>query len=72
MRTNFHYQYGDFAAFLGIATLRLRKDNGDIAERISQGIESLNKLVMSLVRIVISLTPYGILALADPWRRLPA
>ena len=32
-----------FAAFLGIATLRLRKDNGDIAERISQGIESLNK-----------------------------
>lgn len=52
-----------FAAFLGIATLRLRKDNGDIAERISQGIESLNKLVMSLVRIVISLTPYGILAL---------
>lgn len=52
-----------FAAFLGIATLRLRKDNGDIAERISQGIESLNKLVMSLVKIVISLTPYGILAL---------
>ncbi|MGR3808095.1 hypothetical protein SAMN05660772_00827 [Pasteurella testudinis DSM 23072] len=52
-----------FAAFLGIATLRLRKDNGDIAERISQGIDSLNKLVMSLVRIIISLTPYGILAL---------
>ncbi|TNH04169.1 L-cystine transporter [Testudinibacter sp. TR-2022] len=52
-----------FAAFLGIATLRLRKDNADIAERISQGTESLNKLVMSLVRIIINLTPYGILAL---------
>lgn len=52
-----------FAAFLGIATLRLRQQNGDTAERITQGIDSLNKLVMSLVRIIISLTPYGILAL---------
>ncbi|MDH3000012.1 L-cystine transporter tcyP [Chelonobacter oris] len=52
-----------FAAFLGIATLRLRKENSDTAERITQGIDSLNKLVMSLVRIIISLTPYGILAL---------
>ncbi|MFZ7216654.1 L-cystine transporter [Avibacterium avium] len=52
-----------FAAFLGVAILRIRQDNEELADRLSQGVESLNKLVMSLVRVVIRLTPYGVLAL---------
>lgn len=52
-----------FSAFLGVATLSLRKDNPQLGERITQGVESLNQLIMRVVRFVIRLTPYGVFAL---------
>lgn len=52
-----------FAALLGFATLKVNQADNTIGERLRQGIESLNKLIMSLVRIIIHLTPYGVLAL---------
>ncbi|MCK3657165.1 L-cystine transporter tcyP [Pasteurellaceae bacterium Pebbles2] len=52
-----------FSAFLGVAALSLRKENEELGNRIAQGVESLNQLVMRLVRFVIRLTPYGIFAL---------
>lgn len=52
-----------FSAFLGVAILSLRKDKPEIAERLAQGVESLNQLVARLVRFIIRLTPYGVFAL---------
>ncbi|TCK01578.1 hypothetical protein EV694_0194 [Volucribacter psittacicida] len=52
-----------FSAFLGVASLSLRKENPQLGERIAQGVESLNQLIMRVVRFVIRLTPYGVLAL---------
>ena len=52
-----------FAALLGLAVLALRRDNPEVGERVLKGIESLQQLIMRLVRIVIRLTPYGVLAL---------
>lgn len=52
-----------FSALLGIATLSLAKEKPELGERIRQGVETLNQLIMRLVRLVIRLTPYGILAL---------
>ncbi|AWW34630.1 L-cystine transporter [Mannheimia varigena] len=52
-----------FSALLGFAALSLGKEDRDLGERIAQGVETLNKLVMRLVRFVIRLTPYGVFAL---------
>ena len=52
-----------FSAFLGVAALSLRKEDQSLGDRIAQGVDTLNKLVMRLVRFVIRLTPYGVLAL---------
>lgn len=52
-----------FSAFLGVAALSLRKEDQSLGDRIAQGVDTLNKLVMSLVRFVIRLTPYGVFAL---------
>lgn len=52
-----------FSAFLGVAALSLGKEDKALGERIAQGVETLNKLVMRLVRFVIRLTPYGVFAL---------
>lgn len=52
-----------FSAFLGVAALSLRKEDQSLGDRISQGVDTLNKLVMRLVRFVIRLTPYGVFAL---------
>lgn len=52
-----------FSAFLGVATLSLGKEDHALGERIAQGVETLNKLIMRLVRFVIRLTPYGVFAL---------
>ncbi|SUB33220.1 sodium/dicarboxylate symporter family protein (SDF) [[Pasteurella] mairii] len=52
-----------FSAFLGIAALSLGKEDAALGERIAQGVETLNKLVMRMVRFVIRLTPYGVFAL---------
>lgn len=52
-----------FSAFLGIAALSLRKEDEALGERIAQGVDTLNKFIMRLVRFVIRLTPYGVFAL---------
>ena len=52
-----------FPALLGVAALSLGKEDQALGERIAQGVETLNKLVMRLVRFVIRLTPYGVFAL---------
>ncbi len=52
-----------FSALLGIAVLSLRKEDEALGERIAQGVDTLNKLIMRLVRFVIRLTPYGVFAL---------
>lgn len=52
-----------FSGFLGFAALSLGKEDKDLGERIAQGVDTLNKLIMRLVRFVIRLTPYGVFAL---------
>ena len=52
-----------FSAFLGVAALSVRKEDQSLGDRIAQGVDTLNKLVMRLVRFVIRLTPYGVFAL---------
>lgn len=52
-----------FAALLGLAVLSLRRENPEMGERVLKGIETLQALIMRLVRTVIRLTPYGVLAL---------
>src|SRR5690606_35719774 len=52
-----------FAALLGMAALALRREAPEVGERVLAGIETLQRLVMRLVRMVIRLTPYGVLAL---------
>jgi uncharacterized protein len=52
-----------FAALLGLAVLSLRKDKPEVGDRILQGIDTFQHLILRLVRIVIRLTPYGVLAL---------
>ena len=52
-----------FAVMLGLAALALRKDNPELGERVLKGIEAFQALVLRLVRMVIRLTPYGVLAL---------
>lgn len=52
-----------FAAFLGFSLLSVRRRKPDIAENITKGIDAIYELVMGVVRIVLRLTPYGILAI---------
>ncbi|WP_445116137.1 L-cystine transporter [Acinetobacter sp. WZC-1] len=52
-----------FATFLGIAGIKLMKDDAEKGQRIVTAIETLQSWVMKLVRLVMSLTPYGVFAL---------
>lgn len=52
-----------FAVFLGIAALQLAKDDREKGSRVLAFIEILQAWVMKLVRLVMKLTPYGVLAL---------
>lgn len=52
-----------FAAFLGVAALKLLKDDAAKGERVLTAIDTLQSWVMKLVRLVMQLTPYGVLAL---------
>ncbi|SQI40969.1 Transporter of cystine tcyP [Leminorella richardii] len=52
-----------FAAFLGVASLQLLKDDEVKGQRVLTAIDTLQSWVMKLVRLVIKLTPYGVLAL---------
>ena len=52
-----------FATFLGVASLQLLKDDKPKGERVLVAIDTLQARVMKLVRLVMKLTPYGVLAL---------
>lgn len=52
-----------FAVFLGMAALKLLADDKSKGERVIAGIDVLQSWVMKLVRLVMQLTPYGVLAL---------
>ncbi|KKH69610.1 hypothetical protein DU75_10205, partial [Methanosarcina mazei] len=52
-----------FAAFIGIATLGVRKKKPESAEFFTKLIVSLHDVVMRLVTLILRLTPFGVLAL---------
>ncbi|AIU72758.1 L-cystine transporter tcyP [Hafnia alvei FB1] len=52
-----------FAAILGTAALQLLKDDEVKGKRVLTAIDTLQSLVMKLVRQIMKLTPYGVLAL---------
>lgn len=52
-----------FAVFLGIAGIQLIKDSTEKGQRIIIAIETIQAWVMKLVRLIMSLTPYGVFAL---------
>ncbi|MBP6121824.1 MULTISPECIES: L-cystine transporter [Providencia] len=52
-----------FAAFLGVAALQLFKDDKERGEKALAAIDVLQAWVMKLVRLVMRLTPYGVMAL---------
>jgi uncharacterized protein len=52
-----------FGTLLGLAALGVRREVPELGKRIVATIEALQHLVMRLVRMVIRLTPYGVLAL---------
>ncbi|WP_255723671.1 L-cystine transporter [Sporosarcina sp. ACRSL] len=52
-----------FAAFLGFSYLALTRRDEKNAELVKKGIDAIYSLVMGVVRIVLRLTPYGILAI---------
>jgi L-cystine uptake protein TcyP (sodium:dicarboxylate symporter family) len=52
-----------FATFLGIAGIHLIRDDAVKGQRIVTAIETLQAWVMKLVRLVMTLTPYGVFAL---------
>lgn len=52
-----------FAAFLGFAYLALVRRDEENATLVKKGIDAVYSLVMGVVRIVLRLTPYGILAI---------
>lgn len=52
-----------FAGFVGLAYLSLRRRDEAAAEHFARLVEALYGIVMGMVRIVIRLTPYGVMAL---------
>ncbi|WP_172370706.1 cation:dicarboxylate symporter family transporter [Sporosarcina jiandibaonis] len=52
-----------FAAFLGFAYLAVSRREPENAATVKKGIDAIYSLIMGIVRIVLRLTPYGILAI---------
>lgn len=52
-----------FAAFLGFAYLQLRRKDEETANTVKKGVDAIYGLTMGVVRIVLQLTPYGVLAI---------
>lgn len=52
-----------FAAFLGFAYIGLVRKEPEHATTVKKGIDAIYGLIMGVVRIVLRLTPYGILAI---------
>lgn len=53
-----------FAVLLGVAAIALRRDDPEAGARVVRGVETLQALVLRLVRLVVRLTPWGVAALA--------
>lgn len=52
-----------FATFLGIAAIMLMKDDPAKGQRVVAAIDTLQAWIMRLVRLIMTFTPYGVLAL---------
>lgn len=52
-----------FAAFIGVATVGIRKKKEESAQTFTKFLNSLHDVVMRMVTVVLRLTPYGVLAL---------
>ncbi|MGX9136253.1 L-cystine transporter [Rummeliibacillus sp. JY-2-4R] len=52
-----------FAAFLGFGYLAVKRKDAKTADLIKTGIDAIYALVMQVVKIVLRLTPFGILAI---------
>lgn len=52
-----------FAAFLGFAYLGVRRKDEKTADTIKTGIDAIYALVMNVVKMILRLTPFGILAI---------
>lgn len=52
-----------FAAFLGVAALRLMRSNAEFGTKVLAATQIFEAWIMKLVRLVISFTPYGVFAL---------
>ncbi|WP_392565516.1 L-cystine transporter [Utexia brackfieldae] len=52
-----------FSVFLGIAALKLVRDDKEKGQKVLAGIDVIQHWVMKLVRVVMQLTPYGVFAL---------
>lgn len=52
-----------FTLLAGIALLKVKKDAPEEGKKLSAGINAVQIWVMKMVRIVIALTPYGVMAL---------
>ncbi|MDC9582518.1 L-cystine transporter [Xenorhabdus sp. PR6a] len=52
-----------FATFLGIAALQMLKDDHERGNRVLVAIDTMQAWAMKLVRLVMRLTPYGVMAL---------
>lgn len=52
-----------FAFMIGLAAMQLKNYKKDVADRFIKGVQDISDVIMHLVRIIIRLTPYGVLAL---------
>jgi uncharacterized protein len=52
-----------FAAFIGLATVGIRKKHPESAETFAKFLSSLHDVVMKMVTSILRLTPFGVLAL---------
>ncbi len=52
-----------FAAFLGFGMLGVARKKPELFETLRNGLDALQAMVMEVVKIVLRLTPYGIMAL---------
>ncbi|HIF73875.1 MAG TPA: cation:dicarboxylase symporter family transporter [Porticoccaceae bacterium] len=52
-----------FGLLFGIASLLVSEENSAHSQRISSFIDTAQAIIMKLVKVVMSLTPYGVLAL---------
>jgi L-cystine uptake protein TcyP (sodium:dicarboxylate symporter family) len=52
-----------FAAFVGVATIGIRKKKQESAENFTKFLNALHDVVMRMVTVILRLTPFGVLAL---------